>query len=67
MTNKLYEILVPCVSNEGKPFKTKQHREWDRRILRISEGLTILKPVKGKWSFENTNYHERMIPVRICY
>lgn len=62
---KLWEILVPTM-RDGKPVRTRSHREWDARIRRISGGLTIFKPVKGEWlSPDGTLFSERMIPVRI--
>ena len=62
----MWEILVPTVSNEGKPFKTKYHKVWDAKVQEISGGLTILNPTKGKWvSPCGEFFHERMIPVRI--
>ncbi len=63
----LYEILVPCQTNAGKPIRTKQHREWDRRVRRITGGLTVLPPTKGQWvSPSGELFAERMIPVRIA-
>ena len=63
---ELWEILVPTVSNEGKPFKTRYHKVWDRKVYEITRGLTIFQPVKGKWvSPDNKLFSERMIPVRI--
>jgi len=65
--SKLFEILVPCQSNEGKPIRTRQHREWDRRVRRITGGLTVLSPAKGQWvSPSGKLFSERMIPVRIA-
>ena len=62
----MWEILVPTVRNEGKPFRTRYHRIWDDKVQAISGGLTILMPTKGKWvSPCGTEFHERMIPVRI--
>ena len=63
----LYEIYVPTVLNSGKPIRTRQHREWDNRVRRITGGLTVYKPVIGQWvdNSDNTLYKERMIPVRI--
>lgn len=61
----LYEILVPCNWNDGRPVRTRHHREWDSRVRRISGGLTILKPVKGQWVHESELYEDRVIPVRI--
>lgn len=62
----MWEILVPTVNNDGKPFRTKYHRVWDNKVQEISGGLTILNPTKGKWvSPCGELFHERMIPVRI--
>lgn len=62
----LWEILVPTVRNSGKPFRTRFHRVWDERVKKISNGLTIVAPVKGVWvSKDGETYKERMIPVRI--
>lgn len=64
--NALYEILVPTQTNEGKPIRTRQHREWDTRVRRISGGLTVLTPAKGQWvSPDGVLFKERMIPVGI--
>lgn len=62
---RLYEILVPCNWNGGKPVRTRHHREWDKRVKRISGGLTILRPCKGSWVHEGAVYDDRVIPVRI--
>jgi len=62
----MWEILVPTCSNEGKPYRTRYHRVWDERVKKISGGLTILTPTKGKWVSPNgEEFHEKMIPVRI--
>ena len=66
MERDMWEILVPTISNEGKPFKTRYHKVWDEKVQAISGGLTILTPTKGKWVSPCGNeFHERMIPVRI--
>jgi hypothetical protein len=63
---KLFEIYVPTQKNCGKPIRTRQHREWDRRVRKITGGLTIYKPVIGQWvDVDSTLYKERMIPVRV--
>ena len=63
--NELWEILVPT-EREGKPVRTRSHKEWDRRIREIAGGLTIFKPAKGEWvSPTGELFAERMIPVRI--
>lgn len=62
----LYEVLVPTMYGDTeKPIKTRHHREWDKVVRSLSEGLTILKPGKGQWVFQNKLYEERIIPVRI--
>jgi len=62
----LYEILVPTIRNNGRPFRTRFHRVWDQKVREISGGLTILKPAKGQWVDEDGDlFAERMIPVRI--
>lgn len=65
----LWEILVPTVRNDGRPFRLRYHRVWDKRVEAISGGLTIVSPVRGRWVDKNdpeeTVYAERMIPVRI--
>lgn len=63
---KMFEILVPTQSNEGKPYRARFHRVWDAKMRAISSGLTILTPAKGQWvSEDGVLYSERMIPVRI--
>lgn len=64
--SSLWEILVPTVSNDGVPFRTRRHREWDSRVRRISGGLTVMPPAKGQWvAPDGELFKERMIPVRI--
>ena len=63
----VWEILVPTVIPEGRPIRTRQHREWDSRVRRIANGLTVMAPVRGQWiSADNELFQERMIPVRIA-
>lgn len=62
----LWEILVPTISNEGKPYRTRYHRVWDAKVRALANGLTILTPAKGQWISPTGELHaERMIPVRI--
>lgn len=64
---ELWEILVPTVSNEGVPFRTRYHKLWDKKVYEITNGLTILSPAKGRWVSPSGNlFAERMIPVRIA-
>lgn len=66
MKKCLWEILIPTVRNDGKPFKTKYHRVWDEKVRKISGGLTIQNVAKGQWVSPNDElFVERMIPVRI--
>lgn len=64
--NELWEIMVPTITNAGKPIKTRFHHVWDQKVYSLSRGLTILKPAVGKWiSPFGKLFTERMIPVRI--
>jgi hypothetical protein len=61
----LFEILVPTVRNNGRPYTTKFHKVWDKKVRAISGGLTIMAPSKGQWvAPDGTLFVERMIPVR---
>lgn len=63
----LWEILVPTVRNDGRPFRLRYHRVWDKKVRDIAGGLTIMKPANGQWVAEDGKlYAERMIPVRIA-
>jgi hypothetical protein len=65
--SELWEILVPTVRNDGKPFRLRYHRVWDAKVRAITNGLTVLHPVKGQWvAPDGTLFAERMIPVRIA-
>lgn len=63
----LWEILVPTVSNSGKPFTVRHHRQWDQMVTDIAGGMTLVQPVRGTWVEPDTSatFTERMIPVRI--
>ena len=62
----LWELLVPTISNEGKPYRKRFHKVWDEKVRKISGGLTILTPAKGQWISKSGDlFEERMIPVRI--
>ena len=62
----LWEILVPCVRNDGRPIRTRFHRVWDAKVRAVAGGLTVLNPSKGMWTNNSGKvFAERMIPVRI--
>ena len=63
----LWEILVPTVSNAGKPYRTRYHRVWDQKVRAISGGLTVMPVAKGQWvdPADGKLFVERMIPVRV--
>lgn len=63
----LWQIIVPCNFNNGKPVRTRHHREWDRQVRRITGGLTILSVSKGQWvdQRDGTLYIDRVIPVNL--
>lgn len=65
LSNQLWEILVPCNWNTGKPVRRRHHEEWDKRVRAVAGGLTILKPGLGQWLHEGKLYKDRVIPVRI--
>ena len=62
----LWEILIPKFSNDGKEFEIEFHKKWDKKIGKISGGLTILRTAKGHWiNPDKKLFSEEMIPVRI--
>lgn len=63
----LWEILVPCNWNDGRPIRTRHHRAWDTRVRKVIGGMTILPPGKGQWIDPATEqlYRDRVIPVRL--
>lgn len=64
---ELWEILVPTVRANGRPYRVRFHRVWDRRVRLITGGLTIFQPAVGQWrSPEGVVFQERMIPVRVA-
>lgn len=63
----LYEIFVPVCDNKQNVYDLDFHHEWDKKILKISNGLTILRSQKGSWlSQEGEIYKEEVIPIRIA-
>lgn len=65
MTQQLYEILVPCQWNSGRPIRKRHHQQGDERVRAVAGGLTICKPATGQWTFENNVFTDRTIPVKI--
>ena len=63
----MYQILVPCNFNDGKPVRTRHHREWDRQVSLVLEnkGMTIHSPSKGRWYHDGEVYKDRVIPVSL--
>lgn len=72
-TTPMWEILVPTVSNSGKPFSLRHHRQWDAHVTDIAGGMPLIHPVRGTWVDSARSdvdegpetFTERMIPVRI--
>ena len=65
---KLYEIFVPTTYGHNKKFiKIEKHKQWDKKIRKITGGLTICAVARGQWvNPENGElFEERIIPVRI--
>jgi hypothetical protein len=65
MAKELWEILVPTIRNDGRPFRLRYHRVWDAKVRAISGGLTVMPVAKGQWVHGEKLFTERMIPVRI--
>lgn len=64
---EMWEIMVPTVRNDGRPYRTRYHRVWDARVREITGGLTIMRPAVGHWvSPSGDLFVERVIPVRIA-
>jgi hypothetical protein len=62
----LYEVLVPTIYGDSlKPISTAHHKAWDKVVQKITGGMTIMSPAKGRWTFEGRDYPERVIPVRV--
>ena len=63
----LYEVLVPTMWGYPvvKPIRTRHHKNWDKEVIKITGGMTILKPAQGRWVDEGVEYPERVIPVRV--
>ena len=62
-----WEILVPTQTNEGKGIRLRYHKVWDEKVRAITNGLSIIPPIKGQWiSNDGELFSERMIPVRIA-
>ena len=62
----MWEILVPTVRNDGRPFRLRYHRVWDAKVREISSGLTVMKAAVGQWinPADHELFKERVIPVR---
>jgi hypothetical protein len=63
----LYEVLVPTMYGypEVKPIRTAHHKNWDKEVIKITGGMTLMKPAQGRWVDKGIEYPERVIPVRI--
>lgn len=63
----LWEIVVPTVSNTGRPVSVRHHAEWDAYVKRVAGGMTLYQPARGSWvdPASGADFTERMIPVRI--
>lgn len=65
-SKKLWEILVPTKFEDNqKPVSLRHHKNWDRYVLSIAGGQTILRPAIGHWMDDGKLYEDRVIPVRI--
>lgn len=62
METELWEILVPTSTPLKSILRKSFHQAWDRKVSKISKGLTLLPKVYGKW----IDSKEQSIPVRIA-
>ena len=63
----LWEILVPHADNNGQTIQYYHHKAWDKKVVEIANGLTILRMSRGKWVSEDGKLvAEKMVPVRIA-
>jgi len=66
LNKELWEILVPTTRRkDGKTYAVGYHKIWDKEVERISGGMTLNVPAKGRWHHKGERVEERMIPVRI--
>jgi hypothetical protein len=65
---ELWAVMVPVTQPNGERFPEEYHREWDRKVIEISKGMTLFQTAKGTWvSPEGEVFKEPMIPVMmIC-
>jgi len=63
----LYEVLVPTMYGYPNiaPISTRHHKNWDKEVVKITGGMTLMKPAEGRWVDNGVEYPERVIPVRI--
>lgn len=64
---EIWGILVPTEIDDQK-VPVSYHSQWDAKVIKITNGLTVMTPVKGCWvnpEFKQTTIRERMIPVMI--
>lgn len=63
---QLWEIFVPTVRSNGKPYKLRFHKVWDQKVKDLVGGLSVLPKIKGYWlSPKQELFVEEMIPIRI--
>lgn len=62
MKVELWEILVPTSTPKKDRLRKNFHQAWDKKVSKISKGLTLLPKVYGKW----VDSKEQSIPVRVA-
>lgn len=63
---QLWEILLPTFNRYGLEITMVHHKAWDRKILEISNGLTLMHEKRGRWLSSNTTIEEKMVAVHIA-
>ena len=66
MDRQVWEIYVPTMRKDGRPIRTRFHRVWDQKVMKITDGLSVHSPSLGRWLNSGGQvFRDRMIPVRI--
>lgn len=62
---KLYEILIPIKSNDGKKFTVKHNQQFLDYVINLVGGHSVWPIIEGAWKDNGKVYKENMRPIRI--
>lgn len=67
MHTQLYEIMRPVKTNAGRVFPRSVHATWEKYVLDLCGGLTVMPQARGAWRDDGGRvYREPMRPVRMA-